>query len=245
LPASKKRIFRPLQAVALTLIGLLLAGSLAALQVVFTPPTVLHDGESQDQMPAIDFHEVPVVGSADAPYVITVLFDYQCPHCQRLHFSLDEVIKHYSGKVAFALAPVPLNPRCNPYIPQEAAAFKNSCELARIGLAVWVANRDAFSSFESWMFSFESGSRWRPRTLEATMAKALELVGQANLDAAMKSAWIDQYLQTCIQIYGKTFLNGKGGVPKLIFGSRWIIPDTYGAEDIIMILQNSLGVPKP
>jgi len=228
LPAIESRIVRPLQAVGLALIGLLLAGSLAAFQVVLTPSAALHDGESQDKMPAIDYHEVPVVGSADAPYIFTVLFDYQCPHCQRLHFSLDEVIRRYSGKVAFALAPVPLNPHCNPYIPQEADAFKNSCELARIGLAVWLAKRDAFSSL-----------------LEATMAKAVELVGQAELDAAMTSPWIDQYLQTCVQIYGKTFLNGKGGVPKLIYGSRWILPETYGAEDLILILQNSFDVPKP
>jgi uncharacterized membrane protein len=246
LPAPQRRIIRPLHAVGLALIGFVLAGSLAAFQVVFTPPVEHRDGESQNKLlPVIDYHTVPMVGSPDAPYVVTLLFDYQCPHCQRLHFSLDEVIRHYSGKVAFALAPVPLNPHCNQYIPQEAEAFKNSCELARIGLAVWVAKRDAFSSFENWMFSFESGSHWRPRTLEATMAKAVELVGQAKFDAAMTNPWLEQYLQTCIQIYGKTIQNGRGGVPKLIFGSRWIIPETYSADDLILILQNNLSVPKP
>ena len=244
-PTTQRRIIRPLQAVGYALIGLVLAGSLAAFQVVFTPSAIYHDGESQDKLPAIDYHAVPMVGSPDAPYIVTLLFDYQCPHCQRLHFSLDEVIRHYSGKVAFALAPVPLNPHCNQYIPQEAEAFKNSCELARIGLAVWVAKRDAFSSFENWMFSFESGSHWRPRTLEAAMAKALEMVGQAKFDAAMTNPWLEQYLQTCVQIYGKTIQNGRGGVPKLIFGSRWIIPETYSADDLILILQNNLGVPKP
>ncbi len=239
------RIIRPMQVVGLVLIGLVLAGSLAAFQVVFTPPAEHRDGKSQDKFPAIDYHAVPMVGSPDAPYVVTLLFDYQCPHCQRLHFSLDEVIRHYSGKVAFALAPVPLNPHCNQYIPQEAEAFKNSCELASIGLAVWVAKRDAFSSFENWMFSFESGSHWRPRTLEAAKAKAVELVGQARFDAAMTNPWLEQYLQTCVQIYGKTIHNGRGGVPKLIFGSRWVIPETYSADDLILILKNSLDVPKP
>jgi hypothetical protein len=102
-----------------------------------------------------------------------------------------------------------------------------------------------FSDFENWMFSFESGDRWRPRNLEATKAKAIELVGQAKFDAALADPWIDQYLQTSIQIYGKTIQSGKGGVPKLVFGSRWVIPEPYSVDDLIMILQESLAVPIP
>jgi uncharacterized membrane protein len=244
-PDQTECLISPKKSLKIVLPGVGLAALLVVFQLSFTPPSVYRDGKSQNNLAVFDFRNVPMIGSPDAPYVVTVLFDYQCPHCQKLHFSLDEVIRLYSGKVAFVLAPVPLNPHCNPYIPREAEAFKNSCELARIGLAVWVAKRDAFPVFESWMFSFESGSRWRPRTLEATTAKALELVGQANLDAAMKSSWIDQYLQSCVQIYGKTFLEGKGGVPKLVFGSRWVIPETYSSDDLIPILQNSLGIPKP
>lgn len=243
--ATPRRIFRPLQAVGLVLIGLVLAGSLAAFQVVFTPSSVYRDGDSQDKLPAIDYNTVPMVGSPDAPYVVTLLFDYQCPHCQKLHFLLAEVVKRYSGKVAFALCPAPLNPHCNPYIPQEADAFKNSCELAKIGIAVWDANREAFPAFESWMFSFDSGDRWHPRTLEATQAKAVELVGQAKLEVAMSAPWVSQYLQTCIQIYGQTLQSGKGGVPKMVLGSRWVIPEIYSVDDLMMILQNSLDLPKP
>ena len=36
-------------------------------------------------------------------YIVTVLFDYKCPHCQQLHFMLDEAIRRYGGKLAFAL----------------------------------------------------------------------------------------------------------------------------------------------
>jgi len=243
--ATLIRIIRPLHAFAMVMIGFLLAGSLVAFQIVFKPSTVYRDGKSQDSLTAIDYHTAPMVGSPDAPYVITLLFDYQCPHCQKLHYLLDEVIKRYSGKVAFALCPAPLNPHCNPYIPQEADAFKNSCELAKIGLAVWNANREAFPAFENWMFSFDSGDRWHPRTLEATQAKAVELVGQAKFEAAMSASWVSQYLQTCIQIYGQTLQSGKGGVPKMVLGSRWVIPEIYSIDDLMMIMQNSLDLPKP
>jgi uncharacterized membrane protein len=240
-----ERIIRPLHVMGLTISGLVLAGILAACQVVFTPPVVYSGGESQDNLPAIDYHSVPMVGSPDAPYIVTLLFDYQCSHCQQIHFMLDEAIRRYAGKLAFVLCPAPLNTQCNPYIPRDADEFKNSCELAKTGLAVWVAEREMFPAFENWMFTFESGDRWRPRSLETARAKAFELVGQAKFDSAWSDPWIGQYLQTSTQIYGRTIQNGRGGIPKLVFGSRWVIPEPYNADDLVMILQKSLAVPMP
>ena len=239
------RFIRPLPVIGLTLSGLVLAGILAAFQAGFTPSAVYSDGESQDNLPAIDYHTVPMVGSPDAPYVVTLLFDYQCSHCQQIHFLLDEAIRRYAGKLAFALRPAPLNTQCNPYIPRDVDEFKNSCELAKIGLAVWVAKREVFPVFENWMFTFESGDSWRPRSLENARTKAIELVGQATFDATLADPRIGQYLQTSVRIYGQTIQNGKGGIPKLIFGSRWVIPEVYNADDLVMILQKSLAVPRP
>jgi len=244
-PSTSKRIIRPLTATGLVLIGLVLAGTLAAYQISYTPSAAHRDGESQNNLPAIDYNNIPMVGSPDAPYIVTLLFDYKCSHCQKIHFMLNEAVRRYAGKLAFALCPAPLNTRCNPYIPQDAEAFKNSCELARIGLAVWVARREAFPGFENWMFSFESGNSWLPRGLENTTAKAIELVGQAKFDAALSDPWIERYMQTCVQIYGQTIQSGKRGIPKLIFRSNWVIPEPYNADDLVMILQKSLAVPKP
>lgn len=242
--ATPKHIIRPLPAMGLAMSGLVLAGILAACQVGLTPSTVYRDGQSQNNLPTIDYHAVPMVGSPDAPYVVTLLFDYQCSHCQKIHFMLEEAINRYSGKLAFALFPAPLNTKCNPYIPRDVDAFKNSCELARIGLAVWVARREAFPAFENWMFTFESGDSWYPRSLETARKMAVDLVGQAKFDAAWSDPWIGRYMQTSIQIYGQTMQSGKGGIPKLIFGSRWVIPEPYNADDLVMILQKSLAVPK-
>lgn len=244
-PATPKHILRPLSVIGRVLIGLALAVLLAVYQISFVPSATFRDGMSQDKMPTIDYHAVPMVGSPDAPYVVTVLFDYQCPHCQKLHFMLTDVIRRYNGKLAFALCPSPLNAECNHYIPQEADAFKNSCELARIGMAVWVASKEAFPVFENWMFSFETGASWRPRSVETTMAKAVELVGQEKFDTALADPWIEKYIQTCVRIYGQTIKTGNGSVPKLLFGSQWVIPELYNVDDLVMILQNSLAVPKP
>ncbi len=238
-PRSRLTIIVPV------LIGLTLAGILAACQVFITPPAIYIHGESQDNLSAVDPNAVPMIGSPDALHIVTLLFDYKCPHCQKLYFMLDEVIRRYDGKLAFALRPAPLDSQCNPYIPRTVEQYKDSCELVKIGLAVWVAEPEAFPTFERWMFSFESGDRWRPRSLDAAKAKAVELVGQAKFDAARAVPWIDRYLQASIRIYGQTIQTGKGGIPKLVFGSRWVIPEPYSADGLISILHNSLAVPMP
>ena len=244
-PVAPRRIISPLPAIGLAMVGMVLAGIMAVSQVVIPAPAVYLGGESQGNLPVLDPHAVPLVGSTDALYVVTLLFDYKCPHCQQMHFMLNEAIRRYDGKLAFALCPAPLNTQCNPYISRDVDEYKDSCELAKIGLAVWVANREVFPAFDRWMFSFESGDRWHPRSLDAAKTKAVELVGQAKFDAALVDPWIDRYMQTSVLIYGQTIQSGKSGVPKLVFGSRWVVPEPSDADELVSILQDSLAVPKP
>jgi protein-disulfide isomerase len=229
----------------IVLIGLVMSGLMAASQIIFEPMAVKSDDNSRVQMSSIDYNKVPMVGSPSASYIVTLLFDYQCSHCQNIHFMLNEAIRHYNGKLAFALCPAPLNNECNPYVPMDAEAFKNSCELARVSLAVWLADREAFPDFEDWMFSFESGDSWQPRNPESAGQKAAELVGRTKFDAAFSDPWIGQHLQTSTQIYGQTIQNGRGGIPKMIFGPAWVIPQPDDTEDLIRILQQTLAVPMP
>jgi uncharacterized membrane protein/protein-disulfide isomerase len=243
--AATRRVIGRLPAMGFASIGMVLAGIMAACQIHFVPPAVYRGGELQNNLPAIDPHAVPLVGSPDARYVVTLLFDYKCPHCQQLHFMLDEAVRRYDGKLAFALCPTPLNTKCNPYIPRDVDEFKNSCELAKVGLAVWVARREAFDAFNRWMFSFESGDRWQPRSLDAARAKAVELVGQAKFDAAQADPRVDRYLQNSIRIYGGTIQNGNNAVPKLVFGSHWVTPEPNDEADLVLIMHDSLAVPKP
>lgn len=232
-------VFRP------ALIGVGLAGIMATSQVIFTPDPAFRAGQSKQNLAAIDPHAAPLVGSPDAPCIVDLLFDYKCPHCQQVHLMLDEVVRRYGGKLAFALCPTPLNTKCNPYIPRDVPEFADSCELAKIGLAVWTAKRDAFPIFDRWMFSFESGDRWQPRSLAAAREKAIELVGQEKFDVALADPWVERYLQTSLKIYGNTVQGDNTAVPKLVFGPRWVIPQPNDIDDLVSILHDSLAVPKP
>jgi hypothetical protein len=214
-------------------------------QVHFTPPSAYRSGETAQYHPVMDPHTSPLIGSPDAPQIISVLFDYKCPHCQQLHFMLNEVVRRYHGQLAFVLCPTPLNTQCNPYIPRDVDEFKGSCELARVALAVWVARREAFPVFDTWMYSLDSGDVWQPRSLEAAKAKAVALVGQARFEAAQADPWIDHYLQASIRIYGTTLQGGNNAVPKMVFGPRWVIPQPNSVDDLIAILQARLAVSEP
>ncbi len=225
--------------------GVVLAAILALAQIAVAPAPTYRAGEAQPTQAAIDPHAVPLVGSPDARYVVTLLFDYKCPHCQQLHLMLGEAIRRYGGQLAFALCPAPLSRQCNPYVPRDVDEFKDSCELARLALTVWRADRTKFPAFEDWMYSFDSGDRWHPRTLDAAKAKAIEFVGTAKFEAAARDGWVEQYLRTSVRLYGETMQNGTGGVPKLIFGPHWVSPQPTTPADLVAILQTSLGVPKP
>ena len=114
--------------------------------------------------------------------------------------------------------------------------------MARISLAVWLASREAFSEFDRWMFTAESGHLWHPRKLEAAKAKAIELVGQTKYDAARVDPWIERYLQISVRLFGE---NGATAVPKLVYKSRWVTPEPRDVDDFILILQNELTIPTP
>jgi uncharacterized membrane protein/protein-disulfide isomerase len=240
---APRRIIGLLPMIGLLLVGLALAGILAACQVVFVSPGTYRGGQSPGNgQPAIIPRAVPLVGTTDALYVVSLFFDYKCPHCQQLHFMLDEVIRRYGGKLAFALCPAPLSRKCNPYVPRDVEEFKDSCELVKVGLAVWVAKREAFPGFNRWMFSLESGDRWQPRSLDAAKAKAIELVGQAEFAAAWADPWVERYMQASIRVYGDA---GGNAIPKLVFGSRWVTPEPYNADDLVVILHDGLALPGP
>lgn len=229
--------------IGLFAIGLFMAGILVIAQLSYQPPSTYTDGQSAENISSFEIGDGPMLGSANAKHVVTLLFDYQCSHCQKLHFMLNELIQS-SEQIAFVLCPTPLNTKCNPHIPRDVEAFRNSCELARIGLAVWRAQSDKFVLFENWMFSYESGSRWQPRTLEAATVKAKELLGPDLLNEALNDQWIDQYLQYSVSLFGRAMQGGKGGIPKFIYQDKWVIPEANSADELIVILQNSLAIPE-
>jgi uncharacterized membrane protein len=239
------RLLKPKQVIGLYLVGLLFSGVLAVAQVTLNSTAQCKTGEAPESLPTVNVQDAPIIGPRDAAHTLFLLFDYNCAHCQKIHFMVQEMVERYKGQLAVVLCPTPLNTHCNAYVPKDVEAFSTSCELTRIGLAVWRANPSAFNDFEQFMFTFESGSRWVSRTPEAARGKAIELVGQPAFESAVKDPWIDGYIKSCVQLFGHTLQGGKGGIPKLVYGSRWVIPQPEQTDDLMTIVQTSFSLPKP
>lgn len=56
----------------------------------------------------IDISRAPVLGLSDAPVVITVFMDYQCPYCAQLMPILEDVLEKYTREVKVAYKQFPL-----------------------------------------------------------------------------------------------------------------------------------------
>lgn len=144
----------------------------------------------------------PILGSPGAPHIVAAMYDYACPHCRRTHAYLSQAIARWPSDLAVVAIPVPLNASCNPHIPETEPRFADSCELARLALAVWAVDPAKFAAFDAWLFEPET-----PRTAAAARAEAERLVGAAALDAALPG--------TADRIARNTAAFGKSGTDRL------------------------------
>lgn len=222
--------------------GVLMAAVLAVLQVLTAPDYVYQEGKSEADLPFIEAEGRPVVGDPDAEYLIDLLFDYQCNHCQKLHHILGDVVEAMDGRVAFVLCPSPLSPKCNPYIPPEESHFEGSCDFARLAAALYSVSQDAFEAFDSWVFEDPEAGKWSPRPVADAYARAAELVPPDVLDSALGSDFVRDFIGADIELFGRTSIYGQGGIPRFVCGNSWVIPNADSVEEIVTILEDEFGI---
>ena len=155
-------------------------------------------------------HEVPLLGSPDAPVVLAMLSDYSCPHCRHVHRMLKQMQGEPGGEeFAVAMLVMPLHRDCNPHAPEFMPdRFDHSCELARLALAVWVAEPGQFPAFDQWLFEPEL-----PPSPEAARAEAERLVGASALAAALEDPRVADLLERHVEAYGDS---GADRIPLLM-----------------------------
>ena len=222
-------------------VGAGLAALLAALQVLTVPDSVYQEGTGEEAFPLISSDEAPVFGNPDAEYVIDLLYDYQCSHCRTVHEQLPEVVRQFGGRVAFVLCPCPLSPKCNPYVPREETRFEGSCDLARLALAVYGLEPEAFADFDGWLFG-AGESAWRPRAAAAARERAASIVGKDRLEALLPDASLSESIRRAADLFGRTSTRGSAGIPRFVFGDRWVVPSADTAEDLAKILSEQFGI---
>jgi uncharacterized membrane protein/protein-disulfide isomerase len=226
------------------IIGLVLALIMASTQMLTSRKSDFAVGTVNEDLPKIDVKDAPIIGKPDARYVVTLMFDYQCSHCKKIHSVIDETIDKFDGDLAFVLCPTPLSPECNKYLPMtDKDLFAGSCDLTKIALAVWRCDRDAFYEFDKWLFSgSDSRGGWYPRTVDDAKAEAERMVGTDALNKSLSDLWIADYMSMCFNLFGRTTNSSSGGIPRLVYGSKWLIPDAVNADEMSDILKTEFNL---
>ena len=149
---------------------------------------------------ALDLQAEPRLGPADATHRAAIMVDYACPRCRATHQRLLEAQAQLAGDLAIIILPVPMNPACNPAAPAfPGERFAESCELARLALAVHRADPAAFAAFDAWLFEPEL-----PRTAADARAHAAELVGEPALAAALDDPALDAIIERNVDAYARS-----------------------------------------
>ncbi len=224
--------------------------ALAQALVPYHPPAVqrLPEGKNADTGPgpdrlisvlngklAIAPHELPILGSADAPKLLVVLFDYCCPHCRTTHGYLLNGLASHKNELAVLVLPTPLNTKCNPYWEETEPRFEHACELARLALAVWRADRAAFPAFDAWLFEPE-----QPRDPVAARRRAEQLVTAAALERALSDPWIDHQIEQNVAAYHNS---GAQRVPVILSpGMRSIGGRPESEAQLFQLLEKELSL---
>ena len=220
------------------LAGLLAAALFAFVQTRTLPAAAYDTGRTEAALPSFTDAEIPVLGAPDAPDELTLLFDFQCIHCRRLHQILPELLEKAGGQYRLRLCPVPLSSDCNPYIPATGVdRFVGSCPLTRYALAVWYARPDAYEAY--WAYLLGDGDERAAVAPAEAETRARALLG-ADFKAAVQDPRIDSYLRKVEELFGRTSNAEKSGVPRLIHGQRWLVPETDQADELLELIRLSL-----
>ncbi len=196
----------------------------------------IYDGQFQ-----FNLDEVPLLGPPDAPHVMVSLFDYTCFLCRATHVFLKEVHYTFSNQLAIVSLPMPMDSACNSAVRQTPRPHVNACEYAKLGLAVWRANRAAMTGFDEWMFAPP-----RPPPLSEARRFAAELVGTNELARALQDNWVNEQLQQDVALYATNYLHlGNPNMPQLIMGTNLTGGKLNEVDDLYRLLENNLGLKAP
>lgn len=243
----------PAAAAIIAMLGLCFAASLVVTQILIKPPshaviqlTQGHEdidtGKAQGKDRTISIlgtkvrlkpYDYPMMGSPDADHIVVYLFDYTCPNCRAMHHEFEKAVADLHGQLGVVMLAVPLDSQCNPYVEKTIPMHQSACALAQLSTAVFLANRDKFHEYDQWL---STGAQ--PPGVEKARAKAIELVGEKELDAQLARAEIDQRIKANITVYGMT---GGSVVPQFVMGNVRIFsrPDP---EALMELFKTHLGI---
>ena len=219
------------------LIGILIATALAVVQFTTTPRSLAERGFINEPLRYPDPKEMPIIGNPDAKHKVTMLFDWQCAHCRRTHIMLPDAVSLLGDSIAIVCTPVSMSRECNPHISPGIDRFAGSCTFMRIGLAIWRTNPDAYWEYENQFFGTDLVQSWNPPTVEQATAMAEHLIGNERLEKSMQSRWMENYIWTVNELFGRTSRGTTSAIPRLIYNGKIMIPEADNPSALASLIR--------
>jgi hypothetical protein len=168
--------------------------TLAVGQVAYEPPAPpprIYRAQIGRRTLELNQSELPVHRLGQAPKSVVVINDYTCHHCRDMHDVLDKARARYGQRFSITVVTVPLAAKCNPNIGgrRTSIATPATCHARAGGLAgeAGGVRADGRVPLQVAARRPEGGTPVEP---EAARRFAVELVGEAALERAMRDPWI-------------------------------------------------------
>lgn len=175
-------------------------------------------------------HQWPHCGNDNAEYAVIEMFDYNCRHCRSTHQAVKAAKEQMGDQLVVIALPVPLNNRCNKQVNQTMPQFFESCDLARLAVAVWRTDPDKFGQFHNYMFTGPIAPNY-----ETAKKQAESLVDAVKLNEILATDLPQAYIEKHVQLYQ---VAGGGTIPKLLFKSTAIVGEFNSTSGLIDVIRN-------
>ncbi|MEM1213468.1 MAG: hypothetical protein AAGI68_14365 [Planctomycetota bacterium] len=179
--------------------------------------------------------EQPVIGGTSAELLVVKVVDYTCRECRAVSGRLEELrgLAATQGlSVGGVVRPVeigvivvhtPLSHRCNPNFSSTPERYAEACELARLALAVFMAER----SGQAAAGSFAGVHRWlmaESRTAAAARAEVETRIGGSVMERWVVHPWIEERLALGAALLERSYeTDAEGRLPQLYLGDLLLI----------------------
>ncbi|TWU66256.1 Vitamin K epoxide reductase family protein [Crateriforma conspicua] len=172
----------------------------------------------------------PLYGDLDAKYVVVAMFDYTCTHCRSTCKAIREAVEKDGLDLAVVALPTPLHRSCNDAATSNDPAGAHRCDVAKMAVAVWLADREKFQQFHDFLMS-------QQRSAGEARAKAIELIGAEQFNQRMASKTPSDYIAKTVFLYKES---GAGTLPKLVFPRTTVVGEISSGSTITNLVKQNL-----
>lgn len=171
----------------------------------------------------------PLIGDKDARYIFVAMFDYTCSHCRTTYQAIQDA-REQGLDVAVVSLPIPLHQSCNDAAKNNDPENAQRCDVAKLAIAVWLAQPDQFEVFHRWLLD-------RYRSAPEARRKAAELVGERTLREKLASPIPAAFVAKNVFLYKEA---GAGALPKLVFPRTTVVGEVSSGTTIANLVRSNL-----